>query len=254
MNTKKCPYCSEEILIVAKKCKHCGEWFGNVATEVQKRMMECPFCSEKIEEGLDICPVCKEPFAKEQEKKVPEKKKRTVWKILSIIAIAWIALAIVVNIAKSFSGKYEEKIVGSYSYTKTEDSEDGVFVTINGKCRFGKIFNEYGAYKNSGTMIMTVIDDDGDKSTLKYKLEVNAKYKIKDKYIIYDIKPEDIEITQTYSDDRELSKIMRDHFIPQVKHDMVVENREKILELNDKYLKTEEEYNGETITMTYIRQ
>src|SRR4030043_527181 len=24
--TKKCPYCSEQILITAKKCKHCGEW------------------------------------------------------------------------------------------------------------------------------------------------------------------------------------------------------------------------------------
>jgi hypothetical protein len=23
---KKCPYCSEEIAISAKKCKHCGEW------------------------------------------------------------------------------------------------------------------------------------------------------------------------------------------------------------------------------------
>ncbi len=25
-NTKLCPYCSEQILITAKKCKHCGEW------------------------------------------------------------------------------------------------------------------------------------------------------------------------------------------------------------------------------------
>lgn len=24
--TKKCPYCGEEILAIAKKCKHCGEW------------------------------------------------------------------------------------------------------------------------------------------------------------------------------------------------------------------------------------
>lgn len=25
-NTKICPYCGKEILAVAKKCKHCGEW------------------------------------------------------------------------------------------------------------------------------------------------------------------------------------------------------------------------------------
>lgn len=24
--TKRCPYCGEEILAIAKKCKHCGEW------------------------------------------------------------------------------------------------------------------------------------------------------------------------------------------------------------------------------------
>jgi hypothetical protein len=25
-DTKRCPYCGEEILAIAKKCKHCGEW------------------------------------------------------------------------------------------------------------------------------------------------------------------------------------------------------------------------------------
>lgn len=27
--TKECPYCGEEILSIAKKCKHCGEWLDN---------------------------------------------------------------------------------------------------------------------------------------------------------------------------------------------------------------------------------
>ena len=27
--TKKCPYCGEQILATAKKCKHCGEWLDD---------------------------------------------------------------------------------------------------------------------------------------------------------------------------------------------------------------------------------
>ena len=32
-NTKKCPYCGEEVLAVAKKCRFCGEWLDNESTE-----------------------------------------------------------------------------------------------------------------------------------------------------------------------------------------------------------------------------
>ena len=37
---KLCPYCGEEILAVAKKCKHCGEWLdkkGNVETQIERQ-------------------------------------------------------------------------------------------------------------------------------------------------------------------------------------------------------------------------
>ena len=59
--TKRCPYCGEEILAIAKKCKHCGEWLSEKKTEEKpKQMTPCPICSELIEEGTEICPHCHE--------------------------------------------------------------------------------------------------------------------------------------------------------------------------------------------------
>lgn len=63
METKKCPYCGEDILTVAKKCKHCGEWLDkepSTTTPPQPEKIECPACAEKIDKGLDICPFCNE--------------------------------------------------------------------------------------------------------------------------------------------------------------------------------------------------
>lgn len=43
METKKCPFCGEEILAEAKKCKHCGEWLDKtteIVHEIQQAKKE----------------------------------------------------------------------------------------------------------------------------------------------------------------------------------------------------------------------
>jgi hypothetical protein len=42
METKNCPYCGEEVLATAKKCKHCGEWFTHEAKVTHERKIKSP--------------------------------------------------------------------------------------------------------------------------------------------------------------------------------------------------------------------
>ena len=63
---KKCPYCGEEILVLAQKCKHCGEWLNNEKEE-EGQMVPCPICGELIKEGIDVCPYCNENLDQEDE-------------------------------------------------------------------------------------------------------------------------------------------------------------------------------------------
>lgn len=57
--TKRCPYCGEEILAIAKKCKHCGEWLDE--THPLKETKNGPACGESIAADAKVCPICNEP-------------------------------------------------------------------------------------------------------------------------------------------------------------------------------------------------
>lgn len=71
MESKKhCPFCGEEILFTAKKCKYCGEWLPEQEekkedNESGKSMILCPICSEPIEKGTKVCPHCHEVLVDE---------------------------------------------------------------------------------------------------------------------------------------------------------------------------------------------
>jgi uncharacterized membrane protein YvbJ len=57
METKRCPYCGEEILLTAKKCKHCKEWLDPNGNEKQATNTTTSDCNQ----GPNIVSIKKQP-------------------------------------------------------------------------------------------------------------------------------------------------------------------------------------------------
>ena len=101
---KICPHCGGEILAVAKKCKHCGQWLDEDAPKPSPATIRCPICDEDIPADSVICPECGETLkpastpVEEPAHEEPQKKKSTWW--------IWILLLLLIGGIWKFMGRY----------------------------------------------------------------------------------------------------------------------------------------------------
>ncbi len=96
--TKTCPFCGEEIMASAKKCKHCGEWLDYQDKQEQSSIVHCQFCGKAVSSSAEKCPSCGEWLKDEN----PElscglglKNTVTTWVLYCSIFLAILALLIV---------------------------------------------------------------------------------------------------------------------------------------------------------------
>ena len=52
--TKRCPYCGEEILAIARKCKHCGSWLDEQSENNHQQAISVPTVPQEPEGRLRI--------------------------------------------------------------------------------------------------------------------------------------------------------------------------------------------------------
>lgn len=105
--TKRCPYCGEVILAVAKKCKHCGEWLNNET----KPEVKMPSSVNPQNTVSNIKSAVKETTNKIQESKTADKQKKSViYYILGAVVVVAIITITTINHPSSTISSYNDEI------------------------------------------------------------------------------------------------------------------------------------------------
>lgn len=126
--TKICPHCGGEILAVAKKCKHCGQWLDEDAPKPSQDLIRCPICDEEIPADSVVCPECGEPLppkdvAPEVLPSEPPQKKSSKW------WVPLLALLVIGGCIYYFLNDRDDKNDYTYSRSSSSSSVESVETT-----------------------------------------------------------------------------------------------------------------------------
>jgi hypothetical protein len=116
------------------------------------------------------------------------------------------------------------------------------------------VFDENGYHEDNATLAFTFFDEEGESYNLTLQCIGKGKYSIQNSVISYDFQLQDVDIQVVNYDNYDVAQYFQRHGVSELRHELCVDNNEKILELTDKYLKTESVYDdGEKIVIAYLR-